>query len=104
MVPNPWGLLWASNAGTGPLPGAATFGAPATAGAAFQLYFKGVAAPTASDLQACPAPGGFPIPKNAVTHGFATDWVDPLITKQAQTDIATFVAADATVNSLVVLP
>jgi dienelactone hydrolase len=99
-VPNPFNLVFASNAGTGPLPGLAGFGGPGT----FQLFFKGTSAPSAADLGSCPAPGGTSLPAFAVGHSFLTDWVSPSRTRRAQGDAAAFLAADTTPLTLVVLP
>ena len=52
----------------------------------FSLFYKGTAAPTTADLLACPAPGGFPVPPSARTHGFLLDWVSPLATAKAQAE------------------
>jgi hypothetical protein len=99
VVPNPFSLIWASTAGTGPLPGMATFGGPGT----FELFFRGTQVPTQADLLACPAPGGSPIPASAVSHGFLTDWTDAVITGKAQLDAASFLSAGTLPNSLQVL-
>jgi hypothetical protein len=102
-VPNTWNYVLASNAGTGPLPGAATFGGPGT----FQLFFKLVGGPpTPSDvsaaISACAVPGG--TSTHAVEHGFFTDWVNSGMTAKAQSDAGDFVVSDTTPTSLVVLP
>jgi len=100
VVPNPFNFILDATAGTGPRLIDANFGAPGT----FQLFYKGTAAPSASDLAACPAPGGTPIPASAVSHGFLIDWSDQTITSKAQADAAAFVVSDTKPGSLVVLP
>jgi hypothetical protein len=101
VVPNPWSYVWASNIGTGPMPGAPTFGGPGD----FQLFMKGVAAPDQAAFDSCTGGfGSFPLTPWAVEHGFVTDWADATRTARAQADAAAFVAADAQPGSLVVLP
>jgi hypothetical protein len=106
VVPNPWNLVWASTAGTGPLPIPGVnngFGGPGTAGAAFQVFYSGPPGGT-PDLLSCPAPGGFPVPSGAVSHSFLTNWANANQTQRAQTDIANFVASDTSPLSLVQIP
>ena len=100
VVPNPFSFIWASTAGTSPRLVDPTFGAPGT----FELFYKGTALPSASDLAACPAPGGANIPASAVSHGFILDWSDPQITGKAQADAAAFVVSDIKPGSLQVIP
>jgi hypothetical protein len=100
VVPNPFNFILDATAGTGPRLIDANFGAPGT----FQLFYKGTAAPSPSDLAACPAPGGTAIPAAAVSHGFLLDWTDQTITGKAQADAAAFVVSDTKPGSLVVLP
>ena len=100
VVPNPFNLLWASTAGTGPLPLVdPTFGAPGTS----ELFFRSDGMPSAADLASCPAPGGA-VPVFAVRHGFLIDWSDPTITGKAQADAAAFVVSDTLPASLQALP
>jgi hypothetical protein len=100
-VPNPWQYVFAHTAGAEPLPVQSTFGGPGT----FQLFFRGSGVPSASDLAACPAPGGADLPPSAVSHGFLTDWrSSPAMARKAQTDAAAFLVSDINPNSLVVLP
>jgi hypothetical protein len=100
VIPNPFGFLWSSNAPIGPLPVSQTFGQPGN----FQLFFKGTAAPTPTDLAACPPPGGSPLPASTVTHAYFSDWVNAAITSTAQADAAAFLATGSNQPSLVVLP
>jgi hypothetical protein len=80
VVPNPFNLIYASNAGASPLPGAATFGGPGN----FQMFV-----PTGpADLAGCSA-------TTAIEHGFLTDWLRPQITALAQSDLAKFVMSDS---------
>lgn len=99
VVPNPFSFVWASTAGVSPLLIAPTFGGPGT----FQLFYTGSAAPTASDLGSCPAPGDSPLPAGAVDHAFFTNWDGQVQTGRAQSDAAAFVTTDTLPNSLVVL-
>jgi hypothetical protein len=101
VVPNPWSYVWASNVGTGPMPGTPTFGLAGD----FQLFMKGAAAPDQAAFDSCAGGfGSFPLTPWAVGHGFITDWTDAARTGRAQADAAAFVAADAQPGSLVVLP
>ena len=100
VVPNPFNFILDATAGTGPRLIDPNFGLPGT----FQLFFKGTALPSASDLAACPAPGGTNLPDSKVTHGFLLDWRDPQITGTAQADAAAFVVSDTLPASLRVLP
>ena len=102
VVSNPFNFILDATAGTGPLPGFPGFGGPGT----FQLYYRGSAAPSASDLSACPSPGsGSPPPASAVSHGFLLDFVRPNITGKAQLDAAIYLATGTPpANSLVVIP
>jgi hypothetical protein len=108
-VPNTWGYVWASNAGTSPLPVAPTFGAPGT----FQLYamLDGIT-PTQAAIQAaigaavltCGVPGA--TSRHAVKHAFFTDWTfSTAATLRAQSDAADFVLSPTFLpDSLVVTP
>ena len=85
VVPNPFNLIYANNAGASPLPlpGSTTFGGPGN----FQLFVP--SAPTSpADLVDCNA-------NTAVEHGFLTDWLRPQITALAQSDLAKFVMSDS---------
>ena len=89
-VPNPFNLLHSSNIGTGPLPTGAAFFMPNATGT-FQLF---VTAPVTLPLPACPTkPILYPTPP-FVEHGFLTDWFNPALTQNAQTDLAKFVTSD----------
>ncbi len=98
-VPNPWNLVWASTAGTGPLPG---LGLDNTTTGTFQVFYTFTGA--APDLLSCPAPGGFPVPSGAVSHSFLTNWSNAGQTQRAQDDMANFVVSDTNPKSLVLLP
>lgn len=98
-VPNPWSLVWASTAGTGPLPG---LGLDNTTTGTFQVFYTFTGA--APDLLSCPAPGGFPVPSGAVSHTVLTNWSNAGQTQRAQDDMANFVVSDTNPKSLVLLP
>jgi hypothetical protein len=83
VVLNPFNLIYASNAPTGPLPTDATFFSPTGTGT-FQIFVS-TSAPFTT-FGSCTA--------SVVEHGFLTDWVTPAITAKAQSDIAQFVTHD----------
>lgn len=85
-VPNPFGLLAASTAATGPLPSTPTFFSPGATGT-FQLFVTSPFDP--ASFGTCT-----PLPGSAVTHAFLTDWRVPSLTLNAQTDVGNFVMHD----------
>jgi hypothetical protein len=99
-VPNPFNYILAENFGTvGPLPPAPGFGGgTGTFSLFWNLATGGV--PDATKLASCTT-GSTP---GAVEHGFVTDWKDPLITGDAQSDIASFVTSDTNPPSIRALP
>lgn len=82
VVPNPFSLVYASNVGTGPLPGFPGFGGPGT----FQLFVSQPFDPDTFEFGKCLV--------STVDHGFLTDWVNPTLTALAQRDLANFVTLD----------
>lgn len=85
VVPNPFGLLYASNVGTSPLPPAAFL--PGSTGT-FQLFVGAGFNPVDFGNPAkCSA-------STAVGHGFLTDFANPALTLTAQGDLAGFVRFD----------
>lgn len=97
VVPNAFGLLYASNLYTAnspavPLPAVAEFFSTVGLRGAFQL-FVGAGfdpRPTGTPFGTCPTV----TPSPAVGHGFLTDWSIPSLTQNAQTDAAAFLASD----------
>ena len=89
VVPNPFGLVYASNVPTGPLPTGATFFAPGAAGT-FQLFVGPNFNP--ANFGACPQGSSTP---GAVSHGFLLNPADPLAQK-AQDALAGFVMSTNT--------
>jgi hypothetical protein len=100
VVPNAFGLVFASNLYTGnspavPLPAVPEFFSTVGLRGAFQL-FVGAGfdpRPTGTPFGTCPVPTP-PNPSPAVGHGFLTDWSIPSLTQNAQTDAAAFLASD----------
>ncbi|HEY5950532.1 MAG TPA: hypothetical protein VIV40_33805 [Kofleriaceae bacterium] len=82
LVPNPFSLLYASNARTGPLPTGPSFFAPGATGT-FQLFVTAPFDPATFGSPSCSA--------SAVDHYFLTTWATPSLTANAQQDIASFV-------------
>jgi hypothetical protein len=91
-VPNPFGLVWASNVPTGPLPTGAAFFAPGATGT-FELFVG---------AGFNPADFGNPAKcsQGPVSHGFLLDFTNPTLTLAGQTDAANFVMKNTLPPSL----
>lgn len=93
VVPNPFGLLWASTVPSSPLPSGAAFFAPNATGT-FQLFVGPSFNPAVfGDPTACS-------PTTAVTHEFLLDFANPSLTLNAQNDAANFVMNDTLAPSV----
>jgi hypothetical protein len=92
VVPNPFGLVWASNVPTGPLPTGAAFFAPGATGT-FELFVG---------AGFNPADFGNPAKcsQGPVSHGFLLDFTNPTLTLAGQTDAANFVMKNTLPPSL----